>query len=150
MPSDSLTCCFHTRAFIPSTEDKDNDKKLKKRIVIMLYKIIFIFTETDSTVVIQQMCTSSKCKQIYVWNSKNNSILRIHGSHCADGTAAKISPPPIRHTPCFIPTLWIIQNFIRLTKDTWHDTCFFICPNFQGQRLIIVCHHRRTLQWHVL
>jgi hypothetical protein len=66
----------------------------------MLYKIIFIFAEIDSTVVIQKMCASSKGKQIYVWNSKNSSILRIHGSHCAVGTAAKIHcPSAIRHSP---------------------------------------------------
>jgi hypothetical protein len=29
-------------------------------------KIIFIVTEIDSTVITQKMCTSSKCKQIYV------------------------------------------------------------------------------------
>jgi hypothetical protein len=34
--------------------------------IVNMPKIIFIFTEIDSTVAIQKMCTSSKGKQIYV------------------------------------------------------------------------------------
>jgi hypothetical protein len=57
----------------------------------MLYKIILIFTEIDSTVVILKMCTSPKGKQIVQYIKDTRQPLR--------GRDCRQNPLPIRHSP---------------------------------------------------